>query len=104
MRRRHFITLFGGAAAALPLAALAESSLKLALVGWLSGAPLASTTSTRIFLQGLQDLGYVEGRDFQITYRARMAVTPNFVSYVLSLFIWQSTGTITTTFCTPLRA
>jgi putative ABC transport system substrate-binding protein len=70
MRRRHFITLIGGAAAAWPLAALAESSRKLALVGWLSGPPLASTTSTRMFLQGLQDLGYVEGRDFQITYRS----------------------------------
>jgi hypothetical protein len=74
MRRRHFITLIGGAAAAWPLAALAESSRKLALVGWLSGAPLASTTSTRMFLQGLQDLGYVEGRDFQITIAARRVI------------------------------
>jgi putative tryptophan/tyrosine transport system substrate-binding protein len=70
MKRRQVISLLGGAAAAWPLAALAESSRKLALVGWLSGAPLASTTSTRMFLQGLQDLGYVEGRDFQITYRS----------------------------------
>ena len=67
MKRRQFISLV---AAAWPLAALAESSRKLALVGWLSGAPLASTTSTGMFLQGLQDLGYVEGRDFQITYRS----------------------------------
>jgi putative ABC transport system substrate-binding protein len=70
MKRRQFISLVGGAAAAWPLVALAESSRKPALVGWLSGAPLTATTSTRMFLQGLQDLGYVEGRDFQITYRS----------------------------------
>jgi putative ABC transport system substrate-binding protein len=69
MRRRQFITLVGGAAAAGPLAALAQAQ-KPALIAWLTGAPLSSTTSTRMFLQGLQDLGYVEGRNFQITYRS----------------------------------
>jgi ABC-type uncharacterized transport system substrate-binding protein len=34
------------------------------------GAPLTATTSARMFLQGLQDLGYAEGRDLQITYRS----------------------------------
>jgi putative tryptophan/tyrosine transport system substrate-binding protein len=34
------------------------------------GVPLSSTTSAAMFLQGLQDLGYVEGRDLQITYRS----------------------------------
>src|SRR6516164_11768475 len=70
MKRRQFITLIGGAAAAWPLAALAQSGRKPALIGYLTGAPLSSTTSTRMFLQGLQDLGYVEGRDLQITYRS----------------------------------
>jgi putative tryptophan/tyrosine transport system substrate-binding protein len=69
MKRRQFITLIGGAAAAWPLMALAQAS-KPALIAWLTGAPLSSTTSTRMFLQGLQDLGYAEGRDFQITYRS----------------------------------
>jgi len=32
--------------------------------------PLSSTTSARVFLQGLQDLGYAEGRDLQILYRS----------------------------------
>jgi putative tryptophan/tyrosine transport system substrate-binding protein len=60
----------GGAAAVWPVTALAQSARKPALVGWLSGAPLTATTSTRMFLQDLQDLGYVEGRDLQMTYRS----------------------------------
>jgi putative ABC transport system substrate-binding protein len=70
MRRRQFITLIGGAAAAWPLAARGQSGRKPALIGYLSGAPLTATTSARMFLQGLQDLGYAEGRDLQITYRS----------------------------------
>jgi putative ABC transport system substrate-binding protein len=70
MKRRQFITLIGGAAAAWPLAALAQGARKPALIGYLTGGPLSSTTSARMFLQGLQDLGYVEGRDLQITYRS----------------------------------
>jgi putative tryptophan/tyrosine transport system substrate-binding protein len=70
MKRRQFITLIGGAAATWPLAALAQGSRKPAVIGYLTGAPLSSTTSARMFLQGLQDLGYVEGRDLQITYRS----------------------------------
>ena len=70
MKRRQFIKLIGGAAAAWPLSALAEGTHKPALIGYLTGAPLTATTNTRMFLQGLQDLGYVEGRDFQITYRS----------------------------------
>jgi putative ABC transport system substrate-binding protein len=69
MKRRQFITLVGGAAAAWPVAALAQAR-KPALIAWLAGSPLSSTTNSRMFLQGLQDLGYVEDRDFQITYRS----------------------------------
>jgi putative ABC transport system substrate-binding protein len=70
MKRRQFITLIGGAAAGWPVTAFTQSARKAALIGWLSGAPLTATTSTRMFLQGLQDLGYVEARDFQMTYRS----------------------------------
>ena len=70
MKRRQFIKLIGGAAAGWPLSALAEGTHKPALIGYLTGAPLTATTNTRMFLQGLQDLGYVEGRDFQMTYRS----------------------------------
>lgn len=70
MKRRQFIKLVGGAAAAWPLTALAQAARKVPLIGWLSGTPLAATTNTRMFLLGLQDLGYVEERDFQISYRS----------------------------------
>jgi putative tryptophan/tyrosine transport system substrate-binding protein len=70
MKRRHFIKLVGGAAASWPLAAFAQDARKPPLIGYLSGAPLAATTSAGMFRQGLQDLGYTEGRDFQITYRS----------------------------------
>ena len=70
MKRRQFIELVGGAAAAWPLTALAQAARKVPLIGWLSGTPLTATTNTRMFLLGLQDLGYVEERDFQITYRS----------------------------------
>jgi putative ABC transport system substrate-binding protein len=69
MRRRQFITLIGGVAA-WPVSALAQSGRKPALVGYLAGSPLSSTTNAGVFLQGLRDLGYVEGRDLQITYRS----------------------------------
>ena len=69
MKRRQFITLIGGAAAAWPVTALGQER-KPALIAWLGGSPLSSTTNTRMFLQGLQDLGYVKDRDFQITYRS----------------------------------
>jgi putative ABC transport system substrate-binding protein len=69
MRRRQFITLIGGVAA-WPVSALAQSARKPALIGYLAGSPLSSTTNAGVFLQGLRDLGYVEGRDLQITYRS----------------------------------
>ena len=68
MRRREFITLSGGAAAAWPLAARAQQ-LPLPVVGWLrAGAPM-STQYLTAFRLGLNDLSYVEGRSVTIEYR-----------------------------------
>jgi ABC-type uncharacterized transport system substrate-binding protein len=72
MRRRDFITLFGGAAASplLPLAARAQPATKRPLIAWLSlGAPVATRVFVDAFLQGMRDHGYAEGRQFDITYR-----------------------------------
>jgi ABC-type uncharacterized transport system substrate-binding protein len=70
MRRRHFITLLGGTAAAWPLAARAQVSPRLPLVAWLSGgARPASLGFVDAFLQGMRELGYIESRNFDVVYR-----------------------------------
>ena len=70
MRRREFITLFGGAAAAWPLAGRAQERVRR--VGVLSnpGADDAEMQSRiAAFVQGLQDVGWTVGRNLQIDYR-----------------------------------
>jgi putative ABC transport system substrate-binding protein len=70
MRRREFITLLGRAAVAWPVAARAQPSTKRPLIAWLSlGASTATQVFIDAFLQGMRDHGYVEGRQFDITYR-----------------------------------
>ena len=70
MRRRDFITLLGGAAAAWPLGARAQVSSKRALIAWL-GASRREPAQDFIdnFLRGMRELGYVEGRNFDMVYR-----------------------------------
>jgi putative ABC transport system substrate-binding protein len=70
MRRREFITLLGGAAA-WPVRALGQSSSKLRTIGVLAGASGESARPQSDSLrQGLRDLGYVEGVDFELVYRS----------------------------------
>jgi putative ABC transport system substrate-binding protein len=72
VRRRQFITLLGGAAAAWPLAARAQQvGRKRPLIGRLStGSKDVPPVARYIdrFLAGMRELGYVEGRDFDMTY------------------------------------
>ena len=70
MRRREFITLLGGAAA-WPLAARGQVTRKRPLIGRLSSGSRDSPIIARFierFLLGMRELGYVEGRDFDMTY------------------------------------
>jgi putative ABC transport system substrate-binding protein len=70
VRRRAFISLLGGAAAAWPLAARAQQAGKVWRVGFLSGgAPAAVGPILAGFPQGMRELGYVEGKDFTIEWR-----------------------------------
>jgi putative tryptophan/tyrosine transport system substrate-binding protein len=70
VRRREFITLLGGAAAAWPLDAWAQQSATVARIGFLGPAP-ASSYWPRVegLLAGLRDLGYVEGKNIVIEFR-----------------------------------
>jgi putative ABC transport system substrate-binding protein len=72
MRRRAFITLLGGAAAAWPLAARAQQGERVRRVGVLSNrAPDDPELQSRnaAFLQGLQQLGWTVGHNLRIDYR-----------------------------------
>src|SRR5205807_4277596 len=71
MKRREFITLVGGAAAAAwPLAARAQQPVKVAKIGHIeSGTPSSSPSLLAAFVQRLRELGHVEGKNLSIESR-----------------------------------
>src|SRR5262249_33689325 len=85
MKRREFITLLGGAAAAWPLAARAQQTgrvWRVALIGAVS--PLPAMLST--FREALQQRGWTEGKNLSVDVRwpkGSFAQEPGLISEVL---------------------
>src|SRR5262249_30338925 len=72
VKRREFITLLGGAAAAWPLAARAQQSQQIRRIGVLMNGAATETipqSYVAAFLQGLHQLGWTEGRNLRIDVR-----------------------------------
>ena len=72
MRRREFIRLLGGAAAAWPLLARAQQGERVRRVGVLMGLSAEDVEAqdrNAAFVQALQRLGWTDGRNLQLEYR-----------------------------------
>src|SRR5712692_7885694 len=72
MRRREFITLFGGAAATCPLAALAQQPDRMRRIGvfmFLAADNPEGQARLAAFLRALQELGWTDGLNVRIDVR-----------------------------------
>jgi putative tryptophan/tyrosine transport system substrate-binding protein len=72
MKRRQFITLVGGAAAAWPLAARAQqSSNRIPVVGvlWHAGSAEGEDVYLSVIRKAFNDLGYIEGKNIVLEHR-----------------------------------
>jgi putative ABC transport system substrate-binding protein len=72
MRRREFIALVGGAAAAWPFSARAQQSDRVRRIGVLMSLAVTDPESQErkiAFEQGLKELGWIDGRNVRIEYR-----------------------------------
>ena len=88
MKRREFMTLFGGAAAAWPMAAQAQ--LPIRRIGHLAIAAPTDTpppppANWHAFVQGLREIGYVEGQNIAFEHRSAHDQPELFPKFALEL-------------------
>jgi putative tryptophan/tyrosine transport system substrate-binding protein len=89
MKRRHFIALLGGAAAAWPLAARAQRPNGTWRIGILAFGP-ADSPSLLPFHQGLRDLGYVEGQNLLVEHREYGSRREHLADLAAELVKWKA--------------
>jgi putative ABC transport system substrate-binding protein len=90
VKRREFITLLGGAAAACPLAAHAQQGERIRRVGVLSSASTDADdpewqANMAAFLQALQQLGWTDGHNLRIDHRLGEGNTERIRKHVAEL-------------------
>jgi putative ABC transport system substrate-binding protein len=103
MRRREFMTLLGGAAAAWPLAARAQQPAKLPTIGFLGqSTPVVESQRLDAFLKRLRELGWIEGRTIAIEYAwgqgssERFAeIAADFVRLKVDVIVTSGTANVT---------
>jgi putative ABC transport system substrate-binding protein len=76
LRRREFITLLGGAAAAWPFVAMAQEAGRAYRLGFVSAAPRDEAWYTAFF-EELRGIGFVEGQ-ISRSFRADLAFATNY--------------------------
>jgi putative tryptophan/tyrosine transport system substrate-binding protein len=88
MQRREFITLLGGAVVAWPRAARAQQADRMRRVGVLESRAAddrEGQARLAVFLQGLQELGWTDGRNVRIDYRWAAADADRYRTYAAEL-------------------
>ena len=92
MKRREFITLLGGAAAGWPLAARAQQSGRVRRIGMLVGGAKDDpqiVAGLAAFKTGLQELGWIDGRNIHIDYRFAAADIDRMQTFAKELVVLQ---------------